>query len=375
LRLPPGSFRLVSVGNAFPRLDRDAVATRLVRHLPDGGCVALFWGGTPWRGTRAWQRVLSATLERWKDAVGARDRVPEGWEQVMHRDPHERVLRRAGLSYEGQFESLAPQRAWRRLAMEDKDGRYDREIELGDLPAGLPPGQLITPHQVHQWTAGPVYWVSQQPLADAPQQWARLQALQDRTGLRPLLLGGPDDSLSPCDRSEIDGLDAEPILMREWNHFVELRRQAARHTTWRDEIPASVWIPEDPGPPFAAWPGLARPGSHGRDPDAVAREVVARRLLPRMPYFDRVHVGLVPATRSADIPALMGTEVATNHLRVAELSAVLRSWEDRFGARVVAVTDGLYLSVAAPPLEWEHAEHLALEHLLICPDNLTDQPV
>ncbi len=99
-----GVFRLVAVGNAFHRLDRDAVATRLIRHLPDGGCVALLWGGTPWRGTRAWQRVLSATLGRWKDAVGARDRVPEGWERVMDRDPHERVLRRAGLSYEGQFE-------------------------------------------------------------------------------------------------------------------------------------------------------------------------------------------------------------------------------------------------------------------------------
>jgi SAM-dependent methyltransferase len=99
-----GIFRLVAVGNAFHRLDRDAVARRLVPHLPDGGVVALFWGGTPWRGTREWQRVLSATLERWKDAVGARDRVPKGWEQVMDRDPHERVLRRAGLSYEGQFE-------------------------------------------------------------------------------------------------------------------------------------------------------------------------------------------------------------------------------------------------------------------------------
>jgi hypothetical protein len=71
-----GVFRLVSVGNAFHRLDRDAVATRLVRHLPDGGCAALFWGGTPWRGTRAWQRVLSATLERWKDAGGCPLLIP-----------------------------------------------------------------------------------------------------------------------------------------------------------------------------------------------------------------------------------------------------------------------------------------------------------
>jgi hypothetical protein len=250
-------------------------------------------------------------------------------------------------------------------------------VDAEDLPAGLPPGQLVTPNLGfgRQWTGGPVYWVSQQPLADAPQQWARLQALQDRTGLRPLLLGGSDDQLEPCDRSEIDALDAETILVREWNNFVTLREQAAGDTAWKDEVPESVWIPDDPGPPFATWPGLAPPGTRGRDPEAVAREVVARRLLPRMYSFDQVHLGLVPATRSADVPALLGDLAATNYLRVADLSAVLRSWEDRFGARVVALTDGLYLSVAAPPLAWEHAEHLALEHLLICPDNLTNQPV
>jgi SAM-dependent methyltransferase len=99
-----GAFDLVTIGNAFHRLDRDVVARRLVPHLRDGGCVALVWGGTPWRGTQAWQGVLHATLERWRDTVGARDRVPQGWEQVMDREPHEQVLQRAGLAYEGRFE-------------------------------------------------------------------------------------------------------------------------------------------------------------------------------------------------------------------------------------------------------------------------------
>ncbi|HZA79789.1 MAG TPA: class I SAM-dependent methyltransferase [Acidimicrobiales bacterium] len=99
-----GAFDLVAIGNAFHRLDRDAVARRLVRHLSERGCVALLWSGTPWRGDQRWQRVLHDTLERWRDAVGARDRVPQGWEQAMDRDPHEQVLRRAGLSYEGLFE-------------------------------------------------------------------------------------------------------------------------------------------------------------------------------------------------------------------------------------------------------------------------------
>jgi hypothetical protein len=102
----------------------------------------------------------------------------------------------------------------------------------------------------------------------------------------------------------------------------------------------------------------------------VAREVVASKVLARMlPVFaQQVYLGLVPAARSADIPALMGSSVAANSLSlwvaslwVAELSAVLRSWEQRFGARVVAITDGLYVSVAAPPLTWEGTVALSPE--------------
>lgn len=99
-----GAFDLVAIGNAFHRLDRDAVVKRLIPHLPERGCVALLWGGTPWRGDRPWQRALDETLERWRDALGVRDRVPEGWEAATDRDPHEQVLRRAGLAYEGLFE-------------------------------------------------------------------------------------------------------------------------------------------------------------------------------------------------------------------------------------------------------------------------------
>jgi ubiquinone/menaquinone biosynthesis C-methylase UbiE len=47
-----GAFDLVAIGNAFHRLDRDAVVTRMMSHLPARGCVALLWAGTPWRGDR-----------------------------------------------------------------------------------------------------------------------------------------------------------------------------------------------------------------------------------------------------------------------------------------------------------------------------------
>jgi hypothetical protein len=123
---------------------------------------------------------------------------------------------------------------------------------------------------------------------------------------------------------------------------------------------------------FVTWPGLAPPGVAGRDPDTVAREIVASKLLSRMrPGFMPAFLGLVPVARSADLSAVVGWVAAASDVASdLEVAPVLRSWEQRFGAQVVALTDGIYLSVAAPPRTREHAEHLALEHLLACPENL-----
>jgi hypothetical protein len=56
-------------------------------------------------------------------------------------------------------------------------------MSLDALPAGVPPGRLVTPDPGSaEWSGGPVCWASQEPIPDAPQQWARLQAIQDHTG-------------------------------------------------------------------------------------------------------------------------------------------------------------------------------------------------
>jgi SAM-dependent methyltransferase len=99
-----GTFALVTVGNAFHRLDRDAVAARLRPHLQPDGCIALLWGGTPWRGDRPWQQVLHSALEHGQDELGVRERVPAGWEAAMDRDPAKEVLGRTGYIYEGSFD-------------------------------------------------------------------------------------------------------------------------------------------------------------------------------------------------------------------------------------------------------------------------------
>jgi hypothetical protein len=52
---------------------------------------------------------------------------------------------------------------------------------------------------------------------------------------------------------------------------------------------------------------------------------------------------------------------------------MLRSWEDRFGARVVAFHGAwIYVSVARPPRTAAHAAHVALEHVLTGADNVNE---
>jgi SAM-dependent methyltransferase len=98
-----GPFELVAVGNAFHRLNRQLVAERMRSWLQPGGGVALLWGGTPGLGDQPWEQAMAKLLESWRAKLGATDRIPAGWEAVMDRDPHERVLGRAGLDYVGDF--------------------------------------------------------------------------------------------------------------------------------------------------------------------------------------------------------------------------------------------------------------------------------
>jgi hypothetical protein len=62
------------------------------------------WGNGPAVGEASWQRALREELDHWERALGANERVPEGWAEAISEDPHQRVLERAGLRYEGKFD-------------------------------------------------------------------------------------------------------------------------------------------------------------------------------------------------------------------------------------------------------------------------------
>ncbi|MFF3334745.1 DUF4253 domain-containing protein [Streptomyces sp. NPDC002888] len=141
--------------------------------------------------------------------------------------------------------------------------------------------------------------------------------------------------------------------------FAEYRRR--RLPAWSDPTPVEMpeglepW-PHDPGPPFESRPGLAaavRADDGSATPTESAAHTVAR-LMGEGPYgLEDCVLALVPARRSADVPAAVGWSADAP---LPLLCALLRSWEERFGARVVAGF-GAELHVTA-----DHHEHRDLKH-------------
>jgi hypothetical protein len=229
-----------------------------------------------------------------------------------------------------------------------------------ELP--LPPGRLIddggTSHALEAvgeddgpWHE-PLLWCADEPAA--PGAWAAVRPVRRTAGLLPVLLdvGGGQDGpegweLMPGETSYPGDHDADEVLAGFWDEYAGA---------------------EDPD-----WPGLTEPAVVGPpgDPDALAA-ATADALVQDPSRLKDPRIALVPARRSADIPAAIGWTGPVNHENdVARLCAVLRSWEDRFGIRVVALTfDQLVLSVAAPPATGAEAEAVAAEHFAFCPANI-----
>jgi hypothetical protein len=221
------------------------------------------------------------------------------------------------------------------------------------LTVPLPAGKHIRPDLDDDEPA--VLWLSK--AAPPPGLWEQLRAAHRTSGLWPLLLtplsrdpARPwvEGELLPDDMSDPAEHDPADLLSSWWAHAAEGN---------------------------GAWPGLA-PAADGADlaeADATADREAAALLASRRPW----RLGLVAAGRGADAPTVAGWDGPVNHAGdTAHISAVLRSWEDRFGARVVGLGfDELFLSVAAPPATADDALRVAAEHAAFCPDNVEGQPL
>ncbi len=96
-------FRLVTIGNAFHRVRRTAVAERARAWLRSGGYLALVWSSR----SADWERVVTDCTNEWAERLGVIDRVPSNWQADIAARPHAAVLDEAGFEVLGQHEFTA----------------------------------------------------------------------------------------------------------------------------------------------------------------------------------------------------------------------------------------------------------------------------
>jgi len=196
----------------------------------------------------------------------------------------------------------------------------------------------------------PMCWLTEAPVSVG--LWSHLRAEHHRSGLWPLLVlrGGEGFGWYAEDESSLARLDPVTLMSQWWPGVGRL--------TKFDRRILGIARPEE-------WPGLAPPGTPRIDPDLLADETAEGKVA-----VEPARIALVPAARSADSIGLAGwSPTDYESYSPGAASAVLRTWEERFGARVIGVGSGtLWVSVAAPPTTIEHAARVAVEHFSFCPE-------
>jgi hypothetical protein len=231
----------------------------------------------------------------------------------------------------------------------------DGELRLGAVT--LPAGKRIT---AAYGSGGPVAWVTRQPVPSPGTAWAALSAAHRETGLVPILLAGlDDDTKRPWDDEEfddpedigiLDQLDAARVLADDWADGLEELEPG------EEEASAAI---EERGPFGPQFPGLAPPEETPLSPGRL------REVLGALPP---ARLGLVPSDRPADVLPRIGWGGVVNwHDTSLPVAAVLRSWEDRFGARLLEVGFAqIRLLVERPPSSADAARAIAAEHYTFC---------
>lgn len=225
--------------------------------------------------------------------------------------------------------------------------------EEGELRLGavmLPAGRRVAPEG---GPGEPVAWVTAEPVPDPGLAWSALSDARQQTGLVPILLTSDEKGenyffYGPNDASQLDDLDAAEILAGLWE-----RRMPSDDEEDGDHLAAVR------GPFSGVFPGLAPPEDTRL---SMAQLHEAIRSLPAAP------IGLVPAARPADVLPAVGWLATDQFQTTLPIAAVLRSWEARFGARLLAVGPGarIRLLVERPPRTTEAAQAVAAEHFAFC---------
>ncbi len=228
-----------------------------------------------------------------------------------------------------------------------------------DGPVRLGSVQLPMGKRISEWDdAPPRLWATCESVPDAGPVWQELADMHPDTGLVPILLGFLDGGhngrpwdngeLGPRgDLAEVARLDAAAVLAEQWWAPTQAELQSD------PELAAMV------APYGEQFPGLA-PAQE----QALTEAEQARAL----DWFRSARIGLVPAARPADVLALVGYDGTVNRYGTPELlSAVLRSWEDRFGAVLVELGFAhIRILARRPPRTLPDAQAVAAELWPMC---------
>jgi len=240
------------------------------------------------------------------------------------------------------------------------------ELRLGTVR--LPAGRLLRSR-----AEAPVAWITEAPVPEPGPVWSALSALHGQTGLVPILApAGRGDALEAVWQdtaavADVDRVDAAALLEQLWADALpepwQIGPEWAEDREWADDMAA----------PFTSrYPGLA---------PAVDSALAAGVLEAAVGSFPASRIVLVPADRPADVLPVLGWcpgdwSGAFPVPSPVGFAAVLRSWEERFGARLFAMThDEAYLLVERPPRSLDAALPVAAEHFTFCDEPAGRQPV
>lgn len=190
-------------------------------------------------------------------------------------------------------------------------------------------------------------WSSDRPVRNAVALARRLASAFSRTGLWPVLWLDQDDPSNYMDGAlGVDGIAHVNVA-----RFLASRWAALRRT----------------GPPFVGgFPGLASGPARRRAENPFSTFARYRSQIGRVDS-GAYSLLLIPCRRPADAISVVGFELSGP--TDGSWSALLRSWEDRFGAYLVMLTPAgrTVFAVNSPPHDDSDARQLAAEILASTP--------